>query len=202
MNVLVVDDHAVFRLGLKSLLASLQQIVNVYEADTLSDALTCLSSSPIDLVLLDLALDDSQGEATISAIKAKHDRVVIISGEPDPRLIMNAMQNGIAGFLPKLSSPQVMLSAIKLILNGGTYIPPEILSLLASNNPPPTIASDHLTKKQNEVLQLMLKGLSNKVIAHELSISEGTVKAHLSAVYKTLGVTSRSELILSLSRAS
>jgi DNA-binding NarL/FixJ family response regulator len=148
----------------------------------------------------------------MEALRAMRDafeasRIVVLSGEENPQLVREAIDAHAAGFIPKSSTPQVMLSALRLVLADGIYLPTVALKDLGdgSGEAPAQINSDRLSatlsEKQLEVLRKAVQGKANKVIARELGIAEGTVKAHLAAAFRALGVKNRTEAVYAAARS-
>lgn len=208
MRILLVDDHELFREGLKWLLSGLDGHLQFVEAGSLEGiaSLAKQGDDVFDIVLLDLYLPDSEG---LKSLRLARDMLpdattVVLSSRDDPRFVGAAMQQGAAGFVPKSSTREVLIAALRLILAGGVYLPPHVLgSDAASAEPDPAPDADahqpqeaalqHLTARQRDVLKLAVEGKVNKIIARELDISEATVKAHLSASFRALGVKNRTE---------
>lgn len=209
MHVLLIDDHALFRRGLRLLLADLHAAIEFTEADDCACASALVDLKP-DLVLLDLHMPGSRGLDALAFAKSAFESaaLVVLSGEDDPPLIRQAIESGAAGFVPKSSTPEVLKSALRLILAGGVYLPPHALRGLAA--PGATAAeparrsagplAGRLSERQHEVLRRAIQGKSNKLIARELRVSEGTVKAHLSASFRALGVGNRTEAVYAAAR--
>ena len=152
------------------------------------------------LIILDLMLPGRNGLSALAAIRdaAPGVPVVVVSGESDPGMVRAAIDGGAMGFIPKSSTPEVMIQALQLVLAHGIYLPPMVLeAAYTSSAPAPRAASTlpGLTPRQMDVLRGVIKGKANKAIAKELELSEGTVKAHLSAVFQALGVHSRTEAV-------
>ncbi len=199
MNVLLIDDHALFRGGLKFLLRSLDAALEVDEAGGCAKALEFAAARAYDLVLLDLKMP---GVAGLDALAALRDAIpaaplVVLSGEDNPGVVRAAIEGGAMGFIPKSSTPEVLIQALRLVLARGVYLPPAVLNATAA---PPEAAEDGaalrgLTQRQIEVLRCVIQGKSNKVIARELDVSEGTVKAHLSSVLRAFGARNRTEAV-------
>lgn len=207
MRVLLIDDHPLFREGLKGLLLGLEPSVQVEQAGSV-DAAEALQGQAFDLVLMDLHMPGSQGMEALSRTKALFEAsaVVVVSGDESPSTIQRAIQHGAAGYVPKTTDPSVTIQALRLVLVQGTYLPPEALrqpgagvdAPPAAPEPAPTSASSpnwpqELSPRQLAVLRCLLQGKPNKVIAREIGIAEGTVKAHLWAVYQLLGVNNRAQ---------
>lgn len=204
MKLLAIDDHVLFLQGLKFLLADLEEGLEFIEASTLAEALELEHKASIDFILLDYHLPDSEGETALSALKEAYENavIVVLSGEENPDLIKATIDAGAAGFIPKTSTQDILIAALKLILAGGVYIPNLALHGRAAaaaqqNGGGDELHSgiDSLSKRQLEVLKRAVQGKPNKVIARELYIAEGTVKAHLSAAFQALGVANRTEAV-------
>lgn len=205
MRILLIDDHDLFREGLKYLLPVLAENVKFLEAGSMVEALAIdqRDTEPVELVLLDFHMPGADGMQALQQCRARFESatLVIVSGEEDPRIIRSAVDAGAAGFIPKSSSRDELVSALKLVLSGGTYLPPH--SLLSSHqlkeNERDSGANEaiqsRLTRRQFEVLLKAVQGKSNKVIARELNISDHTVKAHLSVAFRQLGVQNRTEAV-------
>jgi DNA-binding NarL/FixJ family response regulator len=204
MKLLAIDDHVLFLQGLKFLLTDLQGGLEFIEASTLAAALEIEDKASIDFILLDYHLPDSEGENALGALKEAYENavIVVLSGEENPDLIKATIDAGAAGFIPKTSTRGILIAALQLILAGGVYIP----NLAMHGNPAAapqqngsseerSSAIESLSKRQLEVLARAVQGKPNKVIARELYIAEGTVKAHLSAAFQALGVANRTEAV-------
>ena len=198
MNVLVVDDHPLYREGLKALLLGLAPDAQPFDAGNLAEALAVAAQAPpLDLVLLDMNLPGPSRLDALASIKAAIDgaAIVVISADEDPALIMKTIEAGAAGYIPKSTDPVITINALRIVLAHGIYLPPVALrqAALADGTPRPAWPGGlpELSERQRAVLRRLLQGKANKVIARELDIAEGTVKAHLWSVYQVLGVTSR-----------
>ena len=206
MHVLLIDDHEMFRQGMKFLLSDLNDDLEFTDAANCEEALSALGSSGVDLALLDLNMPGSRGLTALRQIKQEFPAVplAVLSGLDDPSLIRDAIDVGASGFVPKASSSEVLVAALKLILAGGVYLPQAALrgfvqgpTPAASEEPERT---DLLSERQTDVLMRAIQGNPNKVIARELDIAEGTVKTHLSAAFKALGVHNRTEAVFAAAR--
>jgi DNA-binding NarL/FixJ family response regulator len=212
MRVLIADDHHLVIEGVRLKLAELGPDSEFVVATTVDELYKVLRESPPpDLALIDLAMPGAKGfEHITEALRMQPKmRVLILSGNEDGSLMHKLIDSGAHGYIPKSYSPDVMLSAIRLVLSGGIYIPP-----MALRNGSPgsgygasglgTDASDDneeqlaelLTERQIDVLKLLSRGSPNKVIARELGISEGTVKIHLAAIFRALNVRNRVEAVV------
>ena len=204
MRVLLVDDHVIFRQGLKFLLSDLEEGLQFAEAGTGAQALAAIAESPPNLILLDLNMPGTDGLDTLRAVldAAPSVPVAILSGEEDPALIRSAIDAGASGFVSKTSSSDILVAALKLILDGGIYLP---ASALRGSEPlgKPVVdnaATEQLSGRQTAVLLRAIQGQANKVIAAELGIAEGTVKTHLSAAFKILEVNNRTEAVFAAAK--
>ena len=208
MRILIVDDHALFRQGLRFLLRDLDAQLQIAEAGDCEQALA-LAAEAFDVVLLDLHMPGVAGLAALDAVRQGFEasRIVVLSGEEDPRQIRRAIDAGAVGFIPKSSTPEVLLSALRLVLADGIYLP--TVALKGVDEPASGASSaisgerlkDALSERQVDVLRKAVQGKANKVIARELGISEGTVKAHLSAAFRALGVHNRTEAVYAAARS-
>jgi two-component system, NarL family, nitrate/nitrite response regulator NarL len=201
MTVLVVDDHPLFREGLQQVLQQLASGTRVIAEGDAARALQMAASvEDLELVLLDLGLPGMDGFAAVErfAQVTPGVPVVIISASEDPAEVRRALALGALGYIPKSTPPNILLDAIRLVLGGGVYVPP---LLVRAMRPAPALATmggeasgpEDLTGRQLEVLALLAVGKSNKIIARELDLSEKTVKAHVTAVFRALGVVNRTQ---------
>jgi DNA-binding NarL/FixJ family response regulator len=186
MRVLLVDDHPIFIAGVKTFVAQLDASVDVHDATSLDAALAAVERTAFDLVLLDLNMPRVTGlEALYKLKRLVAAPIVIVSGNDNDSDIATALEVGAAGYIPKTHNQKEMITALQEVLARGIYVPPQARG---SDLPGP---AKELTDRQVDVLQWLLQGKSNKVIASKLGVAEGTVKAHLDAIYQKLGVNSR-----------
>ena len=205
MQVLIIDDHTIFRQGLTYLLSDLDASLEFTEASSGSEALAAIGRSTPGLILLDLKLLDSNGLDLLPVIldAAPTVPVAVLSGEEDPYIIRAAIDAGASGFISKTVSSDLLIAALELILDGGIYLPESVLRATRS---PLSRSQDEdaselaLSARQTAVLLKAIQGQANKVIAIDLGIAEGTVKAHLSAAFKVLGVRNRTEAVFAAAR--
>lgn len=210
LTVMLVDDHALFRAGLVVLLAKMPEIGDIIEAENGVSAEQALASDlDLDLIILDYELPDTNGLSLLGDIKSRMPEVpvILLSANVDAKLIQSALAQHASGFITKTSSPDVMLSAMQLVLSGGIYIPPEAISALKAmpesavmeeeSIKPTRSTSDstQLTQRQTDVLMQMKLGLSNKEIARKLNMSPSTVKVHVAAILRALDVSSRTQAV-------
>ena len=213
MRVLIADDHHLVIEGVRLKLSELGPDNEFVVATTVDQLFEVLRQSPPpDLALIDLTMPGANGYQHITeALRMQPQmRVLILSGNEDGALMHKLIDSGAHGYIPKSYSPDVMLSAIRLVLSGGTYIPPMALRNSANGNghghgmPKGADSGDTneeqladlLTERQIDVLRLLSRGSPNKVIARELGISEGTVKIHLAAIFRALNVRNRVEAVV------
>jgi DNA-binding NarL/FixJ family response regulator len=211
MKILVVDDHALIREAMRGVLTELEDNAEVLEATNCGQAMELVRNhGDIALILLDLLLPDQNGFEALAELRERYPAisVVMLSAFNDRDNVVKALEGGALGFIPKTESRDVLLSALKLILAGGVYIPPEILNRapVVSATPArqgfgerrPSPAELGLTERQVDVLTLMMQGRSNKLICRALDLAEPTVKNHVSAILKALGVSNRTEAVLAV----
>jgi DNA-binding NarL/FixJ family response regulator len=219
MKVLIVDDHALIRDALRRVLEQLEREVTVFEAGDCGQAFRVIEAQPdLDLVLLDLNLPGMHGLAALTELRTRYPAVsvVVVSAANDRVSVTQALDHGAMGYIPKSSSNELLASALRLVVSGGIYIPPEILGRSepqmkprnvdspapdAGGSPPRLLPSDlGLTERQAQILILLMQGKSNKLICRELDVAESTVKNHVTHVLKTLNVTSRTQAVIAAAR--
>jgi len=200
MNILVVDDHPVLREGISALLRQDGADTVVLQAGSAAEALELINEhADLDVVVLDLMLPGMGGlQALTEFAKIRPELpVIMLSSSEDPRDAHNAFAQGALGYVPKSSSRYALLSAIKLVLNGELYVPKFFVELGsgpgATTFTPQGEFSLSLTERQIEVLRLISDGWPNKTIATELGLSEKTVKAHITAIFRALKVVNRTQ---------
>lgn len=204
-TIIVADDHPLFRGALKQALSGIFAELSVIEAGTLEEAVQALSGQgDIDLVLLDLKMPGVSGFSGLTFLRSQHPAVpiIVVSGVDDSATIRTCMEFGAAGYIPKTTPIDVMNKAIRSVLAGGTWTPPDIpLGELADKETGDLIRRlASLTPQQMRVLTMLSEGLLNKQIAYELSVSEATVKAHVSAILMKLNVESRTQAVIAASK--
>ena len=214
MRILVADDHSPVLLGMRGILNQLGNQVDIVEAMSYEGALEALAVSDLDfdMIVLDLRMPDMTQDEGIQAIKARAGEalLVVLSASENPDEVRSALQAGARGFIPKASNPDVMLNALRLILSGEVYIPPIAMRNFGPAMPSPLQHSrqsrkkdsesplDELTPRQRDVLNRLAEGKSNRQIAEDLGLAEGTVKIHIAGILKTLRVSNRSQAIITL----
>ena len=208
MKIILADDHALFRDGFILLLKQLEASAEVIAAASFDEAMArAREHAEADLLLLDLNMPGMWGMESVKMVLRSFPALpVAILSAADSREVMEAMlAAGVSGFIPKSSSPQVMLSALKLILAGGVYLPVQLLPDRQSETGTSHSASASrphlpLTSRQLDVLRLLAEGKSNKLICRELNLGEGTVKAHIAAIFRVLDVHNRTEAAVAARR--
>ena len=198
MKILIVDDHALFRAGLRMLMSTIGQNVSCVEADNIADALALAAQhADLQLCLLDLALKNEHGLGAIHMIKeaAPQVAVVVVSGADDSDTISSCIDAGAMSFVPKSATPEVLKQALRHILSGAVYLPDQIVSEMENRPPCP-----RLTPRQLQVLQALSRGLPTKLIARELDLSEHTVNEHIGLIFQALGVRNRTEAVIKASK--
>lgn len=214
MKVLVADDHGLVREGLKTTLTSFAPDVITLEATDADEVRRLVSrEGDLDLILLDLRMPGVSGFALLDMLRESRPDtpVVVLTASEDVQLMQSAIRRGAAGFIPKSASHSIMVAVLRLVLSGGVYIPPAVITRhpqavnttgTARPDDPEALtdtgyaALSKLTRRQRDVLELLGNGKTNKAIARELGLSEHTVKIHISAILKTLDVANRTEAAL------
>ena len=195
MKFLVVDDHAVVREGLSAVLRGLAPEATVLEAADCASALSLAAGhADLSLVLMDLTMPDAAGLSAVASFVAAHPAtpLMVVSSSEAPSDVRAALALGALGYVAKTANASTLAAAIRLVLSGEVYVPPFMAQAAAEAHTTPG-AADALTARQQAVLALIRDGVSNKEIAYRLGVTEGTVKAHLTAIFRLLGVTNRSE---------
>lgn len=196
IRVLIVDDHAVVRAGLQQLLATTDDIELVGATSDGAEAVALAQELRPDVILMDLSMPRLDGITATKRILAAAPgaRVLVLTSFSEQRRIVEAIQAGAEGYLLKHAAPEEILSAIRAVSEGGLPLDPMAARALLNARAAP--AAVPLTEREREVLLLVREGLSNKLIARRLDISERTVKAHLGSIFQRLGVTDRTQAAL------
>ena len=198
IRVLIADDHAVVRQGLRTFLDLQDDIEVVGEAGDGEEALALAESLAPDVVLIDLVMPRVDGIEAIRRLRerAPAARAIVLSSFVDDDKLFPAVRAGAAGYLLKDVQPQELVEAIRTVHGGGALLHPQVAARLLQD-----MAEDPLTPREHEVLALIGRGMPNKLIARELSLSEKTVKAHVSSILAKLGVSDRTQAALYAVRA-
>jgi len=204
-RLVIADDHPLFRGALREAVAGLLEPVDIAEAGTFDDVVALLDrGGDIDLVLLDLAMPGVRGFSGLMYIRAQYPSVpvIVVSANDDPAAIRRCMEFGASGFIPKTLSVDAMRAAISRILGGGIWTPSEVDLSAGSDAETAALMTRMatLTPQQVRVLMMLSEGLLNKQIAYQLTVSEATVKAHVSAILQKLGVESRTQAVIAAAK--
>ena len=208
--ILVIDDHPLFCEAISMALRTGLGLETVATANTLTEGLDRLGEGlEVDAVVLDLNLPDVTGVDGLVRLKATNPRVpvVVVSGLTDDRIVAQALRAGAAGFVRKDTPSDALVGAFQRVFEGGVYMPPDFTPP-AAGDPEHAALDDaidrltELTPQQLKILSLVCEGKLNKQIAFDLSIAETTVKAHITAILRKLGVTSRTQAVLIAQKAS
>lgn len=206
VNILLVDDEPLPRRVVRSLLAGMDADLEMDEASSGIQALERVAARSYDLVLLDLNMPGLNGFDTLAALRAAvpGTPLVVLSAEEDPAVVRRAIESGAMGYIPKSSTQEVLIQALRLVLAHGVYLPPAVLDAAprisraapaAAQSRPGAGTLPRLTLRQMEVLRCVIRGKGSKVIARELEVPEGTVKAQLCAAFQALGAHNRTEAV-------
>jgi DNA-binding NarL/FixJ family response regulator len=205
MKILLVDDHALIRDALRSVLRELVSDATIFEASDCRQAMRLIEQHPdLHLILLDLNLPDRDGFAVLTDLRRHYATIsiVVLSAFHDRENILRAHHLGALGFIPKSAPRELMANALRLIFSGGKYFPPEALApgetTVATPGRRVSPADLGLTERQMEVLALMMQGKSNKAISRILDTAEPTVKHHVTAILKALKVANRTEAVIAV----
>lgn len=198
IRLLLLDDHILFREGLRRLLVSEPDFETVAECSTPQEALDALAHSEVDVVLLDFDLEDDTGTRFLaSAIAAGYQgKVLLVTAGMDPVDVAVARKLGASGIFLKHNSPRLLLEAIRAVAEGRTWMDPKI----APGTPPPEeakpgAAREHLTPREQKVLRCVFEGLTNKEMAYNLGVSQSSIKATLQHLFDKMGVRTRGQLV-------
>ncbi|MDE2578805.1 MAG: response regulator transcription factor [Hyphomicrobiales bacterium] len=207
---LVVDDHPLFREALQSAIAAAYPRAEVIEASTIKEAVAAVERRPgFDLALVDLSMPSVKGFEGVLALRARFPGlpIVVVSGLEDPRIVAEAMNCGVSGFIAKSAKKAELTASIQRVMNGEIVAPSHYAPQAADKNQDKTsrggkemterLAS--LTPQQLRVLGMLRQGLLNKQIAFELKVGETTVKAHVSEILRKLAVASRTQAVIETS---
>ena len=224
MKALLIDDHPLVLSALSALVqrfATEMEVVGVQTARAAREALQ--TDVPFDLILLDLQLGDADGFELLTELRSEHPAtpVVVVSASDSNDDVSQAIFQGAAGFVPKRASNDVLIEALHMVMAGAIYVPPmtmrshlghatgfrprgrepvgEVSTWSAAAFERNALAASGLTPRQIDVLELLLQGQSNKLIARALSLSVETIKDHVAAVLRTLNVSTRTQAVLAAS---
>ncbi len=205
VQVLLADDHALFRDGMRYVLQQLSDQVDIICAGNFNETLKQAEINPgLDLALIDLNMPGSDGVASIRIFHHHFPGVplVVVSGSDQRAEIEWVMEYGAMGFISKSSSAKEMVTALRVVLGGDVYFPPQLTAQPeaecnqpGNDNPSQHLNMHGLTRRQMQTLQYLAEGLSNKEIALKMELAEGTIKVHVAATYQVLQVSSRLDAV-------
>lgn len=213
MKILIVDDHPLIREALRHVLRVLDDKFVLLEAQNYAEAVAAAdSNSDLNLILLDLGLPDIDGFDALSKLREQYPGVpiVVLSASEQAETVMRAIDAGAMGFIPKTSSNRLLIDALRQVMSGIVFLPPEILQQ-HQGAPEPALRRAAqarqsgealsprdigLTARQADVLALLIQGKSNKLICRDLNLAEGTVKIHVTGILKALNVSNRTQAVI------
>lgn len=204
-RLVIADDHPLFRGALREAVSGLLEHAEIAEAGTFEAAAELLEKDgDVDLILLDLTMPRTRGFSGLMYMRAQYPSVpvMVVSATDDPSVIRRCMEFGASGFIPKTLGVDAMRAAIKRVLDGGVWTPPDV-DLTAGGDAESSKLMARmatLTPQQVRVLMMLSEGLLNKQIAFHLGVSEATVKAHVSAILQKLGVESRTQAVIAAAK--
>jgi DNA-binding NarL/FixJ family response regulator len=199
MKILTVDDHPLILEALRQVLPELHDKVQLITATDRDETLRLARAHPdCALILLDLAVPGAQGMDLLVELREDHAAlpVVVLSATADPATVLEAIDSGAMGYIPKSYTPKAMLDALRQVLQGQVHLPPGI----SPDAPPKPGADLGLSPRQFQVLRLLVQGMPNKLICRKLNLAEGTVKVHVSAVLRALNVRTRTQAVIATAR--
>jgi DNA-binding NarL/FixJ family response regulator len=215
MKLLLVDDHPLIQDAFRYLVPQLGPDATLLQATSAEEGLAL--SEQVDLLLLDLSLPGLSGLSALETFRQRHPElpIVVLSSTEDPQVVLQALDAGAMGFIPKTSPTPVLLRALQLVASGGVYVPEQVLAYArttAASPPTPYRHADTpagstrepkelgLTDRQAEVLALLVQGKPNKVICRELDLADGTVRTHIQDVFRILNVHNRTQAVFEVGR--
>jgi DNA-binding NarL/FixJ family response regulator len=201
MRILLVDAHPMIHEVLGTVVRTVFGDPTLLTAHNLTEAFAhARADGGVDLVLLDLSLPGCAGIDALSRFRKAFPRVrvVVVSSTEDRSCVLRSLEAGAVGYVPKTHTAPLIAAALRLVSEGGVYVPPQALK--AAEEPRSSSASSSLTSRQLDVVRLIVKGFPNKEIAKRLKIAEDTVKHHACAAYTSLGIRSRAQVFNAASR--
>lgn len=200
MKILIADDHALFRDGLSLRLEQIIPEAAISQASGYSQVFKILKSdNSFDILILDVEMQDMPWLESLKQIRelSPQTKIIVVSASEDTRTIRTILNTGVKGYIPKRSEIKVFNNAFKLVSDGGTYVPPNLIDNTPLNN----ISGRNggiktLTNRQSQVLYLIAQGKSNKQIAYDMGVSESTVKLHINALLRSLHVNNRTQAVI------
>ncbi len=206
MKILVIDDHPLIQEALKHVLSELDAALELIQAHDASSAHAALSrTSGVDLLVLDLTLPGCDGFDLLADLRRDWPDVpvLVLSATYDKATVETALDLGAMGFIPKTANSRILIDALRLVLSGGVFVPVEFAATGSGVFRARTGTKSQelgLTPRQGDVLKLLVQGKPNKLICRDLSLSEGTIKVHVSAILRALNVHNRTQVVIELAR--
>lgn len=208
-KIIIADDHPLFRAALKQAVMQAVSGAEIIEADSLESVQRCVeANSDADLVLLDIHMPGAQGFSGLVFLRGQYPGVpvIVVSGSEQMHVMKRAIDFGASGFIPKSAPLETISEAIVAVLQGNEWLPQQLEDsmgdLVTDQDQKFADAIASLTPQQFRVLTMLTEGLLNKQIAYDLSVSEATIKAHVTAILRKLGVHSRTQAVISAQRLS
>lgn len=206
-SILVADDHPLFREALRGTIRRLQPEARIHEAEDVDGLYALVDAHPeADLLLMDLNMPGAHGFNALVHLRALHPQlpVIVVSAREEPATMRRALDHGALGFIPKSADSETIGMAVGRVLEGERWAPPEAFAASAIDSEELQVAQRlrELTPQQFRVLQMLAMGRLNKQIGYDLGVSEATIKAHVTAILRKLGVTNRTQAVLMAGRLS
>lgn len=198
MKVLIADDHPLVRDALARTVRRAEPSAEIYESHDFATTRSLCEALTPALAVLDLNMPGMEGVDGLRRLRQQFPAIAMIvaSGQEDPPTIRAVLTAGANGFFPKTAEPDLLLQAIRLVQAGGVYLPPTVLADFRNGMAPVQTENVGLTPRQLAVLQRLLRGLPNKLIARDLCLTEGTVKIHIAAILRALRARNRTEAVV------
>jgi DNA-binding NarL/FixJ family response regulator len=205
LRLVIADDHPLFRGALRAAIVGAFRSAEIEEAGSIETLVAELDRAPeTDLILLDLAMPGVRGFSGLLLLRAQYPGipVIVVSAHSEPEVVRRCMEFGASGFIPKTTEVEIMREAVRAIMDGGIWTPPDLAVDTIPDDATTALVRrlGTLTPQQVRVLMMLSGGLLNKQIAYELGVSEATVKAHVSAILQKLDVDSRTQAVIAASR--
>lgn len=200
MKILIADDHALFRDGLALRLEEIAPDAIISQASSYAQVFKIINAEPdTDVLILDVEMPDMPWLESLKQIRqtAPKMKIIVVSASEDNRTVRSILATGVKGYIPKRSEIKVLNNALKLVIEGGSYVPPNLLDGASQNTlSGRSIGVKTLTNRQSQVLDLIAQGKSNKQIAYDMGVSESTVKLHINALLRSLHVNNRTQAVI------
>jgi DNA-binding NarL/FixJ family response regulator len=203
INIIIADDHPLFRLALKNSLQQSFASCSILEAEDFTSLNQLLAqNAQADILLLDLQMPGCEGFSALVYAVSQYPQipVMVVSAHSEPEIIRRSIDHGASGFLPKSADLAIMSEALQTVIDGGLWQPEGVGSAMGASASEEAVADGlgKLTQQQFRVASMVYQGLLNKQIAAELNITEATVKAHMTEIFRKLGLNSRTQVVLAI----